>query len=532
MAEIYKEHPDVLCFSCYIWNIKQTLDICQDYKKVSPVTPIVLGGPEVSFDSVDLVNQHKFFDFVVCGEGELSLPELLEYIYLHKPLNEVQGVTYRNHGQAVKNPERPLISNLDLIPFPYSEGISDLNNRTIYFETSRGCPFNCTYCLSSTIKGVRFFSLDRVKQDLTYLINNQVKEIKFVDRTFNCNEERAIEIMKFLASNPGQTRFHFEICAELLSENMLDFLSSIQPGIFDFEIGVQSTYEPALDAVNRKYDWDKLKRNVTQIHSYNNIHLHLDLIAGLPFEAYSQFAQSFNMVYGLQPDVLQLGFLKLLKGSDIRTMVGKHEYHYQEEPPYQILDNKYLNYGEIINLTNIEELLSMYYNSERPQVSLNFLIDKIYGGNAFLFYEEFADYWEENELFQIGHKKETLYSFLKGFIDLYHSEYSPLLNDLIKYDFLSQHKAYELPLGIKRYNPENINDLLYSLLKDSSFISRYYPSKGKQSVSSIRKRTNLEFFQYNPKTQEKMKDVIPILFIYDPVTNTAVERAIINFKDI
>jgi hypothetical protein len=415
-----------------------------------------------------------------------------------------------------------------MIPFPYSEGLNDLNNRTIYFETSRGCPFNCTYCLSSTIKGVRFFSLERVKKDLTYLINNHVKEIKFVDRTFNCDEERAIELMKFIASNPGQTRFHFEICAELLSEKMVDFLSTIQPGIFDFEIGVQSTYKPALDAVNRKYNWEKLKHNVSKIRKYNNIHLHLDLIAGLPFEDYFKFAKSFNMVYNLRPDVLQLGFLKLLKGSNIRKTLEKHKYNYQEEPPYQILDNKYINYSEIINLINIEELLSMYYNSERPQMSLNFITDKIYGGNAFLFYEKFAAYWEENGFFRIGHKKEALYSFLKGFIDLYHSEYSQLLNDLIKYDFLSQHKAYELPPGIKRYNPENTNDLLYSFLKESSFISTYFSSKGKQSVSSIRKRINLEFFKYNPETLQKMKGLTKIIFIYDPVTNFAVQKIIID----
>jgi hypothetical protein len=253
------------------------------------------------------------------------------------------------------------------------------------------------------------------------------------------------------------------------------------------------------------------------------------LIAGLPWESYRQFAQSFNMVYDLQPDVLQLGFLKLLKGSDIRTMVEEHEYHYQEQPPYQILNNKYVNYREIINLTNIEELLSLYYNSERPNKSLNFIINNVYQGNAFHFYEEFAAFWEGNGLFRIGHKKETLYSVLKRFIDLSYPQHSQLVNDLIKYDFLSRHKAYELPSGIERYNPDNINDLIYSFLKDSSFLSRYLPNIGKQSISSIRKRLNLEFFRYHPETHKKINKLIPILFVYDPVTNTAAKRVIIDF---
>ncbi|MGI5920493.1 MAG: DUF4080 domain-containing protein [Syntrophomonadaceae bacterium] len=521
MADIHLERPEVICFSCYIWNIRQIIELCHDYKQVAPNTTIILGGPEVSYDSAAFMHRYECIDFIVRGEGELTLPQLLEQIVHNKPVNEVKGLTYRNDGQVISTPEQPLITNLDDISFPYEGDISDLKNRTVYYETSRGCPFNCAYCLSSTINGVRYFSLDRVKKDLGFLIAHGTQEIKFVDRTFNCHEQRALEIMKFLVDNPGQTKYHFEICAELLSDNMMNFLSTVPPGIFEFEIGVQSTYEPALKAVNRKYDWQKLKQNVTKLRLYRNIHLHLDLIAGLPWETYSQFGESFNMVYSLQPDVIQLGFLKVLKGSKMRLM-PEHGYKYQQQAPYQVLANRYISYSDIVKLMRIEDILSLYYNRERPQVSLDYLIKVIYKENPFLFYAEFSDYWEKNGLFKTGHKKEMLYSLLKDFVDTVHSKHAPLVNDLIKYDFLSNHKAYELPPGIERYNPEDNNDLLYSRLKDPSFLARYLSDMVDQSPSSIRKKINVEYFQYDPKTYAKMTNPVPKMFVYNPVSNKAV----------
>lgn len=521
MAEIYLEQPDVLCFSCYIWNIKPIREICRDYKKVAPETVIILGGPEVSFNTCEFLEQNSSVDIIISGEGEESLPDLLDHLQSGKPLDDVLGVTWNQNGQIIKNPERPLIQNLDTIPSPYTGDLSDLNNRTVYYETSRGCPFNCSYCLSSTIKGVRYFSLARVKNDLSSLIDKGVREIKFVDRTFNCNESRAINIMRFLIEYPGNTRFHFEICAELLSTEILQFLSSVPPHKFDFEIGVQSTFEPALTAVNRKHNWDKLKKNVNQLRSYNNIHLHLDLIAGLPFESYQQFARSFNAVYNLCPDMLQLGFLKLLKGSLIRNTADMQGYRYQEEPPYQILANNFIKYNEIIKLTYIEEVLSRYYNNERVKKTLIFIINNLYKGNSFSFYEDLAGYWKDNGLFGIGHKREARYSFLKEFMDEKYPDYSQEANDLIKYDYLSLHKAYELPAGIKRYNPVNVNDLLYVLLKNNSFINMFLSEARFKPISSVRKNIIMEFFHYNPITGQQMDKAIPFIFVYDPMKNQA-----------
>lgn len=324
MAAIYKERPDILCFSCYIWNIKPVLEICRDYKKIAPDTLIIAGGPEVSYDAISLLENHKFLDFVVRGEGEATLKELFHTIYMKQSLEAVKGVSYRNGDRVLDNPDRELITDLDCIPFPYEDDLDSYKNRIIYYETSRGCPYNCSYCLSSTIKGVRFFSLERVKADLSRLIRRGIKEIKFVDRTFNCHEGRALEIMKFILEQAGQTKFHFEIGAELLSQDFTAFIQKVPAGRFDFEIGVQSTNPESLQAVTRKSDWQKLRQNIERLKAAGNIHIHLDLIAGLPYEDLASFAQSFNDVYKLNPDVIQLGFLKLLKGSDIRNKSNMH----------------------------------------------------------------------------------------------------------------------------------------------------------------------------------------------------------------
>jgi hypothetical protein len=294
---------------------------------------------------------------------------------------------------------------------------------------------------------------------------------------------------------------------------MLDFLSSVPAGIFDFEIGIQSTCPEALEAVNRKTDWIKVSHNVTRLKQYNNIHLHLDLIAGLPFEDYDRFGQSFNMVYALQPDVLQLGFLKLLKGSGIRDEADFHGYQYESLPPYQVLSNNYINYMELIKLTRIEDLLDKYFNSGDFKNTLSFICNKLYKGNAFAFYEELADYWVANRLYKVAHRKERYYSLLKDFLRV-HPKYSLVLNELIKLDYLSNYKAYELPDGIVRWNPADVNNQLNFLLKDDQFLHKYINSH--MSHGLLRKNVVLEFFQLNPLTLEWLNVPMPILFLYKP----------------
>lgn len=518
-AEIFEEEPDILCFSCYIWNIQPTLQICADIKKVAPHIIIILGGPEVSFESSQLMQSYPCIDYILKGEGDFTLVELLDAISAQNLPADIEGLVYRENQTIHENPLSALVKDLNQIPLPYHP-TDNLKDRLVYYETSRGCPFNCSYCLSSTIKGVRFFDLERVKRDLTFLIRHEVKQIKFVDRTFNCREDRAMEIMKFIMADPGKTRFHFEICADLISPALLDFLAEVPPDIFDFEIGVQSTCPEALQAVNRKTDWNILKYNVKRLKQKNNIHLHLDLIAGLPFEGYERFGQSFNMVYALDPDVLQLGFLKLLKGSNIRETSDCHGYVFESMPPYQVLSNNYINYAELIKLTRIEDLLDKYFNSGDFNNTLSYICNIIYKGNAFAFYEDMADYWASHELFKTAHRKEKLYSILKAFLTS-HPNHSVVLNELIKLDYLKNYKAYELPSGIDRCNPADINDKLNLLLKNTEFSHKYIDSDASRGF--VRKNVVLEFFRLHPLKLHSANAPIPLLFLYQPGEKGAVK---------
>lgn len=521
LADIFRQNPDILCFSVYIWNVEAILEICADYKKIAPHTLIVLGGPEVSFNAAEIMEKNPAVDCIIRGEGEYTLQELLANKSAGKDFSGIQGLTYRTSGQIVENPARDLIYDLDIIPSPYNKNsLEKYRNRTIYYETSRGCPYNCSYCLSSTLKGVRYFSLERVKKDLRFLMSARIKEVKFVDRTFNCHEKRAMEIMRFIIEENIKTKFHFEICADLISEEMLEFLEEIPPGVFDFEIGIQSTFPAALQAVNRQMNWAKLSRNIRLLASCGKIHLHLDLIAGLPYEDYATFVHSFNDVYSLSPQVIQLGFLKLLKGSKIRNEAKSHAYLYQEKPPYQVLANKYLTYEELVRLTEIEDLLDRYYNSGVFSCTLNYIIDRFYQHDAFSFFEYFAGYWLKNNLFGVGHKKGKEYTYLLDFMILNYNDSGFIINELLKFDFLFNHSSVSLPAGIKSYNPAD-NDLLYAYLKDDSFIKRHLPAWAGSSTREIRRAVHLELFHWDFQNMNLTDTLIPILFVYDPVAKKA-----------
>ncbi|MEN6350586.1 MAG: B12-binding domain-containing radical SAM protein [Syntrophomonas sp.] len=517
MAAIFQIRPDILAFSAYIWNIKPILQICRDYKQVSPHTIIILGGPEVSYDSCTILEKNQWIDYIVRGEGEETLKELLEVLYQGKHPGEIMGISYRDNGMIFENPDRPLISALDKIPFPYRGRLDYYRDRIIYYESSRGCPFNCSYCLSSTIKGVRCFSLPRVKEDLAYLISKGIKEVKFVDRTFNFSEDRARQIMEFILQQEGTSKFHFEVAAEIVSDNFLSFLKQVPPGRFDFEIGVQSTHPDALKAVRRSSNWPRLASNIKALVALGNMHIHLDLIAGLPFEDYDSFAKSFNDVYVLGADVIQLGFLKLLKGSAIRGEGDEHDYVFQSQPPYQVMANRYLSYGQILILKQVEDLLSRYYNSGGMPRSLSYIVGIIYKGQAFKFYEEFAAYWQEQDYFAKAHKKEAEYGILMKFIASNFESHLPTINELLKLDFLCNNQNDNLPRGILSHNPDNISEILYSILKNHDFISEFLPELYKKSAREIRRQVHLEYFRYDHDTKQMNKSPLPVLFVYDPV---------------
>jgi len=525
---IYAQRPDILAFSCYIWNISYVHQIVSIYKKISPDTTIILGGPEVSYDAEEVLVQYPDLDYIIRGEGELTFAQLLWSFQLDKPVQNVQGISYRLNHSIQSNPDRPLIQNLDEIPFPYGSELPELSDKVIYYESNRGCPFNCSYCLSSTIKGVRYFSMERVKQDLLLLLEHQVREVKFVDRSFNCNEDRAIEIMKFIIDNRNETRFHCEIEPRILSNTMLDFLKTVPPDLFNFEIGIQSTYPPALHAVRRKSNWEEIKPHIADTINHTPIHIHLDLIAGLPYESYESFKQSFNDVFSLHADVVQLGFLKLLKGAQIREECIQYAYAFRDFPPYEVLSNRFLQFEELMRLHRIEELVDRYYNAGLVPHSTDYMVNKIYTGDAFAFFECFAAFWERKALFDTGHKREKYYTYLMNFVIAEHPLQQTAINDLLKYDYLVNNHKFTLPEGIYSCNPENLNELIYDLLKNKAFMEEQLPEIYSKSHREIRKMVHLEYFENNPFQPSGDSIAMPIFFVYDLQKKMAIKTIPVN----
>ncbi len=518
MAEIYRIRPAVLCFSCYIWNMRQILELCCDYKQLEPDCLIVLGGPEVSYDAEEIMKKNSSLDIIISGEGEQTLKALLQHLSAGLDYTQIQGISCRRDDTIILNEAPAFIKDLSIIPSPYCGDMSYYRHKMVYYETSRGCPFNCSYCLSSAVRGVRYFPMERVKEDLGFLIENGVKKIKFVDRTFNCNEKRSIEIMKFLVEKMGDRRttsFHFEVMADLFSEEGLAFLKDIPAGIFDFEIGVQSTCQKSLQAVNRNFNWDRLVSSIKEIQSHHNIHLHIDLIAGLPYEDYIRFGQSFNDVYQLQADVIQLGFLKLLKGTPIHAQRDKHQYLYQCLPPYEILANTYMTYRDLVKLHDIEELVEKYYNAGLVRHTLEYMVNKIYRGDAFALLDEFASYWRSNGLYDRAHRRDALYIALAQFVGSNWRPYSAVINEWLKYDYLINNRVYQVPGELQRYKADENQALLNSLLSDDKFLREYLPEMKDKSLREVRKNTYLEHLKINPLERREVDYLIPVIFLYD-----------------
>ncbi len=407
-TELLRKQYDVICFSCYIWNVEKTLYLSENLKKAQPDLKILLGGPEVSFEIVPFMSRYKFIDFLISGEGETAFSEWAsELLSGTFAFHKIKGLTYRQDGKIFVNPPAPLL-NFESVPFPYRSLVSE-DDKIMYYESSRGCPFRCSYCLSSVEKKVRTLSMERVKSDLSYFIYKKVKQVKFIDRTFNWDVKRSNEIIKYLMdTDNGITNFHFELCGDLINEDMIDLVKCARNGLFQFEIGVQSTNEKALAACQRSCNFEKLVNNVLYLQSFGNIHLHLDLIAGLPYEDYDSFRNSFNDVYSMDCGHLQLGFLKLLKGSPIREQADEHDYIYREKAPYEVISNRYISAQGFVRLKKIEKLLDLYYNRGGFAKALEFSIQAM-ADSPFDFYEELADYFYLKGFQHKSHKKEDLY---------------------------------------------------------------------------------------------------------------------------
>ena len=416
MRDIYLEHPDVVCVSCYIWNLSFVKELMADLIKILPGADFWAGGPEVSYDAEKFLTENSEFKGVMVGEGEETFKELAGYYVEKNPqdLKNMTGICYRDGDQIIHNGWRQIM-DLSSIPFIYKD-LSEFKNRIIYYESSRGCPFSCSYCLSSIDKKLRFRDTETVKKELQFFIDNKVPQVKFVDRTFNCKHDHAMAIWKYINEHDnGVTNFHFEISADLLREEELQEMSTMRPGLIQLEIGVQSTNPDTIKAIHRTMDFEKLKGIVDRIHSFGNIHQHLDLIAGLPYEDYDSFRHSFNDVYALKPQQLQLGFLKVLKGSHMMEMCKEYGIVYKTQEPYEVLSTKWLDYDHVLKLKTVENMVEVYYNSGQFQNTLEYLEN--FFPDAFSIYERLGNFYMEKGYGDISHTRMRRYEILLEFLE-------------------------------------------------------------------------------------------------------------------
>ena len=457
LKDIYLEQPDVVCFSCYIWNISFVRELVPDLKKILPQVEFWAGGPEVSYDAVEFLKKNPVFFGVMVGEGEETFHELAGYYIERKPetLSGIRGVAFRdeNKGRDIVHTGWRELMDLSKVPFAYSN-LTEFKNRIIYYESSRGCPFSCSYCLSSIDKKLRFRDIGLVKKELQFFIDNKVPQVKFVDRTFNCKHDHAMEIWRYITENDnGITNFHFEISADLLRAEELALMKTMRPGLIQLEIGVQSTNPQTIKAIRRTMDFEKLKGIVEQIHSFGNIHQHLDLIAGLPYEGYESFHKSFCDVYALRPEQFQLGFLKVLKGSHMMEMTGEYQILYKDREPYEVLSTAWLTYGEILGLKMVESMVEVYYNSGQFKHTLVFL--EQYFEDPFRMYEALGRFYEKKGYSEISHSRMRRYEILMEFAGEQKEIPSEALSDVMLLDlylrenlknrpsFASDQKPYE-----------------------------------------------------------------------------------------
>ena len=436
LQDIYKKKPDLIAFSCYIWNIRHVRELVRELRKVLPNVPIWLGGPEASYDAKGLLENYPEVTGVLVGEGEESFYELCKY-YDGKldSLAEVKGIACRENGEIIVKPFE-LVKDLSSLSFAY-EDFQDFEHKIIYYESSRGCPFSCSYCLSSIDKSVRFRDLELVKKELQTFIDAKVVQVKFVDRTFNCKVSHAMAIWQYIHEHDnGVTNFHFEVAADLITEEELELFAKMRPGLIQLEIGVQSTNEETVCEIRRKMNFSKVAEMVTKVKTLGGIHQHLDLIAGLPNENYESFGNSFDDVFALRPEQLQLGFLKVLKGSYMYENRAAYGLVYRSEPPYEVLSTNWVSYDEMIRLKGIEQIVELYYNSHQYDRTLKEVLEG--EDSAFRFFEDFADDYRERGYHLVNHSRKEKYYILKDFLDRRCPEKSEYYWSILKEEFNSR----------------------------------------------------------------------------------------------
>ena len=455
---IIEEKPDVVAFSCYIWNMEFVNRLAELIKLVDPNIEILYGGPEVSYEGKEFLENHEG-EYVIVGEGEKTFREFVLYKLGEGKIEDIKGLNYKRDGKVFENPKRPEMDMNELVfPYTYEE---DINNKIVYYEASRGCPFKCKYCLSSVMHGVRFLDVERVKKELKYFMERGLKLVKFVDRTFNCNREYTVELLKYLSEQDTETRFHFEVAADLLTEEQIEILNNAPKGRFQLEVGVQTTNNEVLHNINRYITYENIKEKVLKVASGKNVMQHLDLIAGLPGEDLESFKKSFNDVHAIRPDEIQLGFLKLLKGSSMREEAEKWGIVYSPYAPYEIIRSKDISYEELLLLKKVEAMVDKYYNSCKFNNVIKFFLN-IYD-KPFDFYYDLAMFFEEKGNFKRSIGNVEYYKILLDFyLEKIGGEDEGLFKEVLKFDYLCFNKKRWLPdflvRTITKEDEQNIKD--------------------------------------------------------------------------
>ena len=540
LKKMYLKRPDIICFSCYIWNIDYMIEIAENIKKVMPEVPVLFGGPEVSFDPKDIMTEHSFIDFILSGEGEESIRDIIKCIEGDGDYESVDGLTFRKNGNVVKNAPRELISDMGTVKSPYEDMDEDeYKDKIIYYESSRGCPFNCQYCMSSTIRGVRNFPFDRVKKELGAFIDANVKQVKFVDRTFNANRDRTLEMINFFKENDnGYTNFHLEVAAHIMDDELIKVLSDSRRGLFQIEIGIQSTNPDTLAEICRRQDFERIRHVVDSVAKGRNVHQHVDLIAGLPYEGYESFGRSFDDVFSLKGDHVQLGFLKLLKGSPIReNQIEKHGYEFSSKPPYEVLGNNYIGFGELLRLKEIEEILELYWNSHSFSKSCKYVIENFYAESPFRFFDDFSAYWSANGYFEMGHSRNALYEIFSGFYEFHIGNNLELFKELLRYDYMASAKASAAPKVLGSHDIRGFKGRCYDFVSSRENVSRYMEIYSGLDAKGILRKIRIEAFSYDIGVQfedmkaEPVKKDTFVLYVYEGV-DSLLEKSNVYFIEI
>ncbi len=530
VTDLIQKQPAVIGFSCYIWNIEETIKVIRMIKKIRPDIRIVAGGPEVSYDVPEWMEDVQEFDYIIIGEGEKTFKQLLEYFAGKREINSVYGIAFRDGGKLKIHPQQ---NKLDLkeLPSPYRfpEDIPPLSKRIVSLETSRGCPFSCQFCLSSIEVGVRYFDREKIKDDIRYLMKHGARTFKFVDRTFNISRSYAMDMFQFLIDEhlPG-TVFQFEITADIMRPEVIEFLNANAPaGLFRFEIGVQSTNDYTNELVMRRQNFDKLKRTVTMVKEGGKIAQHLDLIAGLPEENYDSFKKTFNDVFAMRPEELQLGFLKMLRGTGLRLRANDHDYIYMDHSPYEILGNNVLSFDDIIRIKQVEDVLEKYWNDHRLDTTIEYLVTRVFP-TPFDFFQEFGSYWEKQGWSRIGHQLEDLFTRLYDFLAAKDISGLAVVAGLMKYDYLAGKKQRPRKPWWSLDTDKSWRAAVYKHLHESGAL------EGKLSLSEkdLQKHTVVEKLPFNLEKYLESQTVLMepslMLVYYAPSHN---QTEVFSFTD-